>query len=135
MSTTATSASWTTRNKVGLGLAIFYGLSNIPSVIAPSGGEGEDGPPFAILVVCSILGVVATVAGIVAWRRRSRPAARLTAASVVVITLTSLPAFFVDVPAGVKVLVAAGVVLTVVIVVLMFSTSRQSMPTPMRKSS
>lgn len=128
MSIAATSASWTTRNKVGLGLAIFYGLTNIPSVLAPSGGDGDDGPPFAILVICSILGVVATVAGIVAWRRRSRPAARLTAASVVVITLTSLPAFFVDVSAGVKVLVAAGVVLTVVIVVLMFSTGRQASP-------
>jgi peptidoglycan/LPS O-acetylase OafA/YrhL len=126
VSITTPAASWTTRNRVGLGLAIFYAVTNIPSVVVPSGGD-DDGPPFAILIICSALGVVATVAGVVAWRRGSRPAARLTAASIVVITLTSLPAFFVDVPAGVKTLVAAGVILTVVIVVLMFSTSRHDL--------
>jgi hypothetical protein len=119
-----TDAPWTTRNKVGLALAVFYGVTNIPSFLMTP-GDANDGPPMAIMVVCSILGVVATVGGIVAWRQRSRPAARLTAASLIVITVTSLPAFFVDVPAGVKALVAAGVVLTVVTVVLMFSTARR----------
>ncbi|MEO6604251.1 MAG: hypothetical protein ABIN55_01435 [Aeromicrobium sp.] len=122
MNTTET--SWSTKNKVGLGLAIFYAVTNIPSFLF-SAGEGEDGPPLAIMIVCSILGVVATVGGVIAWRKQSRPAARLTAASLIVITLTSLPAFFVDVPAGVKALVAVSVVLTVVIVVLMFSPSRR----------
>lgn len=119
---TSTSApvAWSTRNKVGLGLAMFYAVTNIPSAALPA-PDGEDGPPVAILVVCSVLGVVALVAAIVAWRSRSRPAARLSAASLIVITLTSLPAFFVDVPAGIKVLVAAGVALTIAIVVLMFS--------------
>jgi hypothetical protein len=124
MSDLTTTAHWTTKNKVGLGLAIFYGLTNIPSVLVPT-DDGETGPPMGILVLCTVLGVVATVGGIIAWRRRSRPAARLTAASVVVITLTSLPAFFVDVPAGIKLLVAVGVLLTVVIVVLMFSPARR----------
>ncbi len=122
MSITAPTTSWTTRNKVGLGLAIFYGITNIPTFLAPSGGTDE--PPLAISIVASVLGLVAAVAGIVAWRNGSRQAARLTAASVIVITLTGLPAFFVDVPAGIKVLVAAGVLLTVVIVVLMFSARR-----------
>ncbi|GAA3526469.1 hypothetical protein GCM10022234_24650 [Aeromicrobium panaciterrae] len=115
---------WSTKNKVGLGLAIFYGITNIPSFLVPT-GDGEDGPPLAILIVCSVLGVVAAVGGIVAWRQRSRPAARLTAASIIVITLTSLPAFFVDVPAEIKAISALGVVLTVVIVVLMFSASKR----------
>jgi hypothetical protein len=119
-----TTTSWSTRNKVGLGLAIFYGLTNIPSFLTAA-DEGEDGPPLSIMIVCSILGVVAVVAGIVAWRGRNRAAARLTAASVVIITVTSLPAFFVDVPAGVKALVAFGVIYTVTTVVLMFSTSRR----------
>ncbi|MCW2771670.1 MAG: hypothetical protein JWR27_3103, partial [Aeromicrobium sp.] len=63
--------------------------------------------------------------GIMAWRRRNRAAARLTAASIVVITLTSLPAFFVDVPAAIKALTALAVVYTISTVVLMFSTSHR----------
>lgn len=130
MTTTAatdssTSASWSTKNKVGLGLAIFYAVTNLPSAFVPT-PEGETGPPMAILVVCSVLAAVALVAGVMAWRTGSRPAARLAAASLIIITLTSLPAFFVDVPAAIKILVAAGVVLTVVFTVLIFSPSKRS---------
>ena len=125
MSSTATPVSWTTKNKVGLGLAIFYAITNIPSVLeAP--GPGEDGPPMAILIVDTVLGVVATVAGIVAWRTGSRAIARLTAATVIIITLTSLPALFVDIPAFIKVIVAVSIVLTVAIIVLMFSPAKRS---------
>ncbi|MDR7087707.1 peptidoglycan/LPS O-acetylase OafA/YrhL [Aeromicrobium panaciterrae] len=119
-----TDAPWSTKNKVGLGLAIFYGITNIPSFLIPT-GDGEDSPPMAILIISSLLAVVAVVAGIVAWRQRSRPAARLTAASIIVITLTSLPVFFVDVSSDIKAISALGVVLTVVIVVLMFSSSKR----------
>jgi hypothetical protein len=128
MTTTATTdtptATWSTKNKVGLGLALFYALVNLPSAFTPV-PEGETGPPMAILVVCTILAAVALVAGFMAWRTGSRPAARLTAASLIIITLTSLPAFFVDVPAAIKILVAAGVVLTVVFTVLIFSPSKR----------
>lgn len=122
-----TDSPWTTRNKIGLGLAIFYGVTNIPSFLTAA-GEGEEGPPLPIMIICSVLGVVAVVAGIKAWRNRSRPAARLTAASVIVITVTSLPAFFVDVPPAIKALVAFGVVFTIVTVVLMFSTAKRPSP-------
>jgi len=110
---------WTTKNKVGLGLAVLYAVVNIPTVFIPV--DNGDGPPFAIGLICTVLAVVATVAGVVAWRRGSRPAARLTAASLIVITLTALPAFFLDVPAGVKVVAAVGVLVMVAIVALMFS--------------
>jgi hypothetical protein len=131
MTTTATQgtsapATWSTKNKVGLGLAIVYAITNIPSAFMPPDTGGEDGPPMAILWVCTVLSVVALVAGVVAWRNGSRPAARLTAASLIVVTLTGLPAFFVDVPAGIKILVAAGVVITVVFTVLIFSPSKRS---------
>jgi hypothetical protein len=59
------------------------------------------------------------------WRSGSRPAARLTAASLIIVTLTSLPAFFVDVPAAIKILVAAGVVLNAVFTVLIFSPGKR----------
>jgi hypothetical protein len=130
MTTTATTdtstTTWSTKNKVGLGLAIFYALVNLPSAVLPAPEGAEDGPPMAILVVCSVLAAVALVAGVMAWRTGSRPAARLTAASLIIITLTSLPAFFVDVPAAIKILVAAGVVLTVVFTVLIFSPGKRS---------
>ncbi len=116
--------AWSTKNKVGLGLSIFYAVINIPSAAVPTPDSGE-GPPIAILIVCSILGVVALASATIAWRKRSRPAARLAAGSLIVITLTSLPAFFVDVPAGIKVLVAVGVLLTIAIVVLIFSPPKR----------
>lgn len=122
---TSARAAWSTKNKVGLGLAIFYALTNLPSAFVPPGTGDEAGPPMAILWVCTILAAVALVAGIVAWRTGSRPAARLTAASLIVVTLTGLPAFFVDVPAGIKILVAAGVVFTVVFTVLIFSPAKR----------
>ena len=125
MSSISTPVSWTTKNKVGLGLAIFYGITNIPSFLEGP-GPGENGPPMAILIVDTVLGVIATVAGIIAWRSGSRAAARLTAATVILITLTSLPALFVDIPAFVKVIVAVSIVLTVAIIVLMFSPAKRS---------
>ena len=122
---TSAPATWSTKNKVGLGLAIVYAITNLPSAFVPPGTGTEDGPPMAILWVCTVLSAVATVAGILAWRG-SRPAARLTAASLIVVTLTGLPAFFVNVPAGIKILVAAGVVITVVFTVLIFSPGKRS---------
>ncbi|GAA1448551.1 hypothetical protein GCM10009641_76870 [Mycobacterium cookii] len=122
---TTTRAPWSTKNKVGLGLAMAYALVNLPSAFTPV-PEGETGPPMAILWACTVLAAVALGAGVMAWRTGSRPAARLTAASMIIVTLTSLPAFFVDVSAGIKVLVAAGVLLTVVFTVLIFSPGKRS---------
>lgn len=112
----------TTKQKVGLVLAGLFGLANIPSVLIPP-PEGETGPPFAILVIGTVLGVVGLVAAVLAWRG-NRVATRVAAGAMIVVTLTGLPAFFVDVPMAVKALVAFSVVLTVVAVVLMFSARR-----------
>ena len=115
----------TTKQKVGLVLCALYSLSNIPSFLFPGGSGGdEDGAPMAILVLDSVLGMVGLVAAVLAWRG-NRLALRVAAGSIILITLTGLPAFFVDVPMGVKALVGFGVVLTVVIVALMFSGPRR----------
>lgn len=113
----------TTKQKVGLVLCALYSLSNIPSFLFPA-PDGEEGPPLSILVVDTALGVIGLVAAVVAWRG-NRVALRIAAGAIVLITLSGLPAFFVDVPMGVKALVAFGVVLTVVTVVLMFSGPRR----------
>lgn len=116
----------TTKQKVGLTIAGFYSLANIPSFL---GGPdpGEVGPPMAILVVGSVLGLIGLVAVVMAWRG-NRVALRVAAGAIIVITLTGLPAFFVDVPMFVKAMVGFAVLLTVLAVVLMFSGDRRPAP-------
>jgi hypothetical protein len=119
-------ATITSRQKVGLVICIVYSLANIPSALFPA-PDGEEGPPLAILVVGSVLGVVGLVAAMMAWRG-SRVALRVAAGAIIVITLTGLPAFFVDVPMAIKALVGFSVLLTVLAVVLMFSGDRRPAP-------
>jgi hypothetical protein len=112
-----------TRQKIGLALAGLYSLANIPSVFADS-PEGQDGPPTVILAIGSILGVIGLVAVILAWRGK-QAALRIAAGSIILVTLTGLPAFFVDVPLAIKALVAVSVLVTLVAVVLMLSGDRR----------
>jgi hypothetical protein len=119
---TVLGAGPTTKQKVGLAIAGLYALSNIPSVLF-STPEGETGPPLGIMVVCSILGVVGVVGAVVAWRG-SPLALRITAGAIIVITLTSIPAFFVDIPTAVKFVTGLAVLITVAAVALMFSGRR-----------
>ena len=111
-----------TKQKVGLAICAAYSLLNIPSVLFPTSDDGE-GPPFAILVVSSALGVIGLVCAVMAWRG-NRVALRVAAGSIILITLTGLPAFFVDVPMAVKAVVGLSVVVTVVALVLMFAGRR-----------
>jgi uncharacterized membrane protein HdeD (DUF308 family) len=113
-----------TRNKVGFVIAFIMGLIDIPSVFESSSGSG-DGPPVGILAIGTVCGLVTVVAVVWAWRTLNRKATRIAAAARIVSILTSLPAFFVDVPAGLKVFVAAGVILTVVAVTLMLTPPRE----------
>ena len=116
----------TTKQKVGLAIAGFYSLANIPGFLgAPD--PGQEGPPMAILLIGSVLGVIGLVAVVMAWRG-NRLALRVAAGAIIVVTLTGLPAFFVDVPMLIKALVAFSVLLTVLAVVLMFSGDRRPAP-------
>ena len=116
-----------TRQKVGLTLAGLYSLGNIPSVFFPT-PDGEEGPPFGILVIGTVLGVIGLVAVVMAWRSGNRVALRVAAGAMIVLTLTGLPAFFVDVPAAIKLLVGLSVLVTIAAVVLMFSPARRPSP-------
>ncbi len=115
-----------TKQKVGVAFAGLYSLINVPSVLAPT-EAGQVGPPIGILIIDSALGVIGLIAAIVAWRGNS-VALRMAAGAIIVITLTGLPAFFVDVPMAVKAVVGLSVLLTVVVVVLMFSGDRRPAP-------
>jgi hypothetical protein len=116
----------TTRElRIGLALSAFLGLINIPFLFAPT-PDGQEGPPIAVLVLSAVLGLVSVVCAVVAWRSGNRLAIRINAAALLVNALTSLPAFFVDVDAWIKVGAAASVLLTVAALVL---TLRRE-PTP-----
>lgn len=119
----------TTRQKVGLVLCGVYSLINVPSALTPPPEGAGDAPPQGILVVCTVLGVVGLVATVMAWRGH-RVALRVAAGAIIVITLTALPAFFVDVPMWVQAFVGASVLITVISVVLMLSGERR--PTGLR---
>jgi hypothetical protein len=116
-----------TKQKVGLVLCFLNSLASIPSFLEGDPAPGENGPPEAVLILATVLGVVGCVATVLAWRG-SGLALRIAAGTIIVNTLTSLPAFFVDVSTGIKVLVAFGVVLCVVTIVLMFSGDRRTAP-------
>jgi len=116
-----------TKNKVGLAIAGFMGLVDMGSVLTPT-PDGEVGPPFAILVLGSILGVITVIAVVVGWAKANRGAIRVAAGARIVSVLTALPAFFVDVPWFIKLLVTVAVILTVISVVLMLSPARQTSP-------
>lgn len=120
-----------TRQRVGVVIAGLLGAVNIPSVLSPA-PDGETGPPLAVLVVDSVLGLVVLVGAIVAWRSGSRGAIRVVAGSLIIMAITALPALFVDVSAWVKVLVAGVTLLTIVSVVLMLSPSRRPAVLPER---
>jgi hypothetical protein len=116
-----------TKNKAGLVLAGILGLVDIPSFLEKT-PDGKEGPPYGILILDTICGIVTVVAVVIAWRLANRGAIRVAAGARIVSMLSALPAFFVDVPAFIKVLVTVFVILTVTSVVLMLSPSRQTSP-------
>ena len=125
--TQATPLSWL--NKSGLIIAIVLGVADLTSPL--QGGPGDQpGPPYPILLLDAALGLITIVAAVFAWRTARRAAVRVTAGSRIVSMITALPAFFVDVPAGVKVLVGGFVLLTVASVVMMLAPRRESARVP-----
>lgn len=121
---TATSTALTTRNRVGVVLAILLGLIDVGSLAALGGAPapGEAGPPDVVLIFGAVMGVITIVAAVLAWKRRSRAALRVAAATRLLSAAGALPAFFVDgVPAAVVVAVTVGLVITLVTVGLLVS--------------
>ena len=71
-----------------------------------------------MLVLSALVGLVSVVCAVVAWRSGNRLAIRINAAALLLNALTSLPAFFVDIDAWIKVGSAVSILLTVAALVL-----------------
>lgn len=119
-----TRAPWSVANRIGFVIAGVFSLANIPSALAPT-PDGAIGPPLPVLLADTVLAVIAVVCVVVAWITRQRVPARIAGTAVVLIALTGFPAFFVDVPAFVKVLVAASALVAVAACALILTPARQ----------
>lgn len=104
----------TTGVTVGLILAGLLGFSD---AIGPLTGPGE-GPPFAVLLVDSVLGIVTVVGVVLGWLgKRSGIVAVIVTR--ILAALTAAPAFFVDgVPAPAVAIATLGIAVTVLAVAL-----------------
>lgn len=111
------------RLRAGLVLAVVLGLANVPFLFMPT-PDGQDGPPMGVLVFSAVLGVLSIVTAVLAWRTGNRVALRVTAACVIINAITTLPALFADVDAGVKVSASVYVLASVLAVVLLLGRRR-----------
>ena len=104
----------TTGVTVGLVLAGLLGLSD---AIGPLTGTG-DGPPFAVLLADSILGIVTMVGVVLGWQgKRSGIVAVIVTR--ILAALSALPAFFVTgVPAPAVTIAVVGIAVTLLAVAL-----------------
>jgi len=96
---------WSNANKLGLVLLAMCAAANMVPVPVPD--DAPAGPPLGVLIANAVLGFIAVVAIVHAWRTDSRRFLWLVIAISVVNLLLALPAFFVDgVPDNIQVIVA-----------------------------
>ncbi|MFP5346111.1 MAG: hypothetical protein ACLGIA_03660 [Actinomycetes bacterium] len=121
------------RRRAGFVLGMILGLSNLVSIVGPS-GEAESGapagPPMAVIVVDMVCGVLVIALLALAWRTGRRSLVRAAAVLMILAALSAVPAFFAGVPAPVQILAAAYILATLVSVVLMFAPVREPAPLP-----
>ena len=123
--TAAVGTTVSTRNKVGLVLAALLGLGDLLSLASISTDSDEPGPPGAVLIAGAVFGLITLVGVVYTWRTGNRVGSRVVAGSRILSMLGTLPAFFVpDVPAGLVLVAATMVVLTLVSVVLVLARNR-----------
>lgn len=114
-----------TQQKVGYVLAGLLSASGIGGVFVPM-PQDEPGPPFVVLAIGALLGILGLVGVALAWRTGSRLWARITAAALTIGAITALPAFFVPgVPIPLVAVAGVSVIATIVAIALMFSGARR----------
>jgi hypothetical protein len=116
------------RNKTGLILAILLSLTEFTSLLRLGGNykPGTDGPPVAVAIGGSALGVVIVIAAIHMWATRNRAGGRIIAGALILSAIPSVTALFVSsVPATVKAVLAALVVVAIIAVMLVLAPPKR----------
>ncbi len=108
-----------TRTRSVTGGYVILGILALADATTFAQGSGEDAPPFVIALVSTILGLITLGALYFLWsRRKAAPPDRRMVMTVLVSRAASgvfsIPAFFVDIPGFIKVIVAVFIVLTIV---------------------
>ena len=123
LSTTSMSSTLATGVRTGLALSILVGLQNLPFFFLDI-NWGTTPPPKWLLGLQAVFGLVSIVAAAIAWRSGSRMAIRVDAAFLIVNGLLTVPGFFIDDSAAIKVVTSAIVLATVLSIVLMMGGHR-----------
>ena len=125
-----TSTAWSRGNRIGLGMTIVMGVTNIvlgvidlPALLHTS-GTPPDGPPAGVLVADLVLGVIMVVSAGFAWATVSRNAATAASAANILQGLTAIPAFLTPEPLAWRLLAGVIIAWTTVSVALTLSRSR-----------
>ncbi len=113
--------------RAGLALSALIGVANLPFLV-PDIDWGPDEPPYPLLVLAAVVGMVSVVCAVIAWRSGNRRALRINAAALIFNALMVIPGLFGDTPAFITIASAWFVVTTVVAVVL--TMRRASEPRP-----
>jgi hypothetical protein len=111
------------RNKVGLVLAILAALWDVAFALIFRGhGPDTAGPPMAVLIGGTALAPVTIIAAISMWVSRNRVGGRIVAGTRILWLVGAIPAFLIPgTPAPALLVVAAGVVGTIVCVMLVLA--------------
>jgi hypothetical protein len=125
--TTPARPALSARNKTGLILAILLGLTQLAALETPlrlgsNYKPGTDGPPLQVAFGGAALGLFAMIAAIYMWVSRNRLGGRIAAGALILSCLPSVQALFVpSVPAPVKAVLAALVVVAIVALMLVLA--------------
>ena len=87
--TTGTSR-WSSTNKAGLVLLALAAVANL----VPITPKDEPGPPMMVLIAAAVLGLIALIAVVVAWRNGSKKAVLVAVSVSIINALLAVPAFF-----------------------------------------
>jgi uncharacterized membrane protein YfcA len=112
--------------KTGHILGFILAALHVASLGIPT-PDGEEGPPFAVLLVGAALGIAVIVLLALSWTRDSRTPRRIAAVLLVIAALGAVPGLLVS-GAPVALQIAAGVLvlLTIATIVLLFLPQRES---------
>lgn len=112
--------------KIGHALGFILATLHVASLGVPA-PDGEDSPPFAVLLVGAALGIVVIVLLAFSWTRDSRTPRRIAAVLLVIAALGAVPGMLVsDVAVALQIAAGVLVLLTIATIVLLFLPPREN---------